>query len=330
MTFLHYYTLTPEWQQQLVDFFGATLIDNKILVLPESVGQGGSYFLSLMPGISVLLIDVTFNIEVTLTRRATQDDFCIVYYDLSDEISYHIINNEYHKIGYRAKLGLGVVDSAVESTYIPKVGERVYSLRLFVDKKLLQEASVLTMKTVDQKQTPPKSANTLFHYSHIDSRSKIVLHQLKHRRFSEPAFDLLLRGVAYTLFTYLMESASKLMPQHSKLAEKDVKGLMLTERYLLEHLTEEFPGIGPLSSMAGMSPSKYKQLFKKIFGDSPNSFFLNEKLLLAQHLLENGKFKTVSEVAYELGYSKPGYFSAGYRKKFGRLPGEVLSRRQLT
>ena len=45
--------------------------------------------------------------------------------------------------------------------------------------------------------------------------------------------------------------------------------------------------------------------------------------------LEEGAFATVSEIAYRIGFTKPGYFSAVYQKRFGRLPSSYLESRSL-
>lgn len=86
----------------------------------------------------------------------------------------------------------------------------------------------------------------------------------------------------------------------------------------------DFPGVGVLASMAGMSESKYKKLFSKMMKGSPKSFFLQQKLLLAQNLLKSGNFNSIREVAIEVGYSKPGYFSEAYKKAFGTCPKEAF------
>ena len=92
----------------------------------------------------------------------------------------------------------------------------------------------------------------------------------------------------------------------------------------MDNLFLDFPGVTVLAEMAGMSESKYKLLFKKVMKGSPNSFFLHEKLLLAQSLLQSGNFNSIREVAIEVGYSKPGYFSEAYKKAFDMLPQEIF------
>ena len=46
------------------------------------------------------------------------------------------------------------------------------------------------------------------------------------------------------------------------------------------------------------------------------------RLAKAKRLLES-RSKSVSEVAYEVGFSTPSYFSKCFKEEFGLLPGEV-------
>lgn len=47
--FTHFYSLTPEWQHHLAKEMNGELIDNKIIVIPKSLGQGHSYFTQITP-----------------------------------------------------------------------------------------------------------------------------------------------------------------------------------------------------------------------------------------------------------------------------------------
>ncbi|RAJ20581.1 helix-turn-helix transcriptional regulator [Pedobacter cryoconitis] len=327
--FLYNFTITPEWQQQIVDKLGATLIDNKILIMPEAIATGGSIFLEVLPGLSVLLMDMTFHIPLAITRIPTKQNYYMAYFDIGDEITTHLLGEVAHKAGYNAKLGLGFMDCCIKGILMPPVGERSYSLRLFIDKDFFVEMAIATRVNAINTSIFDESKNTLFFYSHIDSRSKVMLNNLKCNDFTEPAFELNLKSTALYLLGYLMERTSQFEPIISKLVQKDIDSILRTSEYMLNNLLFEFPGLIKMAGLAEMSVSKYKILFKKILKESPNSFFLNEKLLLAQKLLESGNFNSVNEVAYELGYTKPSYFAAVYKKMFGALPGHTLIKSEL-
>jgi len=74
--------------------------------------------------------------------------------------------------------------------------------------------------------------------------------------------------------------------------------------------------------MAGMSSSKYKMIFKKRFHDTPNNLFIREKMILANKLLQSGDYETLTEIIYELNYSKLSYFCSKYYALFKRKPSE--------
>jgi AraC-like DNA-binding protein len=68
------------------------------------------------------------------------------------------------------------------------------------------------------------------------------------------------------------------------------------------------------------------QLYRKMIlltGKSPNLFINEYRLDEALSLLKKNK-NNVSEIAYEIGFSSPSYFSKCFYKRYGHLPSEYL------
>lgn len=61
---------------------------------------------------------------------------------------------------------------------------------------------------------------------------------------------------------------------------------------------------------------------KGITGQTPNDFILNIRLKKAQMLLKQMDTKTVSEIAYEVGFNSPSYFIKRFRELFGVTPAQ--------
>lgn len=61
---------------------------------------------------------------------------------------------------------------------------------------------------------------------------------------------------------------------------------------------------------------------KGITGQTPNDFILNIRLKKAQMLLRQTDTKTVSEIAYEVGFNSPSYFIKRFRELFGVTPAQ--------
>ncbi|SEB10645.1 helix-turn-helix transcriptional regulator [Pedobacter hartonius] len=322
--FLYHYTLSPEWQQQVADKLGAVITDQKIMVMPDSIATGSSIFLEVLPGLSVFLLDMTFHVPVAITRIATDQNYYMAYFDLGDEVTTHLLHDTEHRAGYQSKLGMGFMDASIRGIIIPPVEERSYSLRLIIDKDFLKCLFAPNREEEITSGLFDESKNTLFFYSHIDSRSKVLLNSLENLSFTSTSFELKLKSTALRLLAYLVDRATRFQPIINKLSQQDIDQVLKTSQYMLDNLLSDFPGLHQLSAMADMSVSKYKVLFKKILKQTPNRFFLNEKMLLAQTLLLSGNFNNVNDVAYELGYNQPGYFSGLYKKNYGILPGEIM------
>lgn len=319
------YSLTPEWQQQIVSGLGARLIDNKLLIIPKNIATGGSIFLEVLPEVSVHLLDMTFHIPVAITRMPKEDSYYMIYFDIGDEITTHILGDTVYKAGYNSKLGMSFMDSSIKGIILPPVEQRSYSLRLLVDKKYYRALAATNRSEQVNELLFDESKNTLFFYTHIDSRSKALLNQLKEdHRFTSSSFELKLKHIALYLLNYVVERTARFEPIINKLSQQDIDNVLKTSQYMLDNLLSEFPGLPAMAEMAGMSGTKYKTLFKKILKDTPNNFFSNEKLLLSQKLLQSGNFNTVNEVAYELGYGNAGYFAKLYKTMFNISPAEVL------
>lgn len=308
----HRFELTPDWQQEIVDGLGNKLIDDKYLIHDGRAATGYSLFLEVMPGLSIMLMDVVYHIDVAFTREASREPLYLMYFDLNEGFSTRIMEGDGQKVRYSSNLGMGFIDSDSQTTLIPSPGERYYSLRIFASKQLINSMV---------------GEVTLFFNAHVDSASRLILNELKDRSFHEPSYELLLKGIALRILTNTLKRVRELETSVHKVSTADAAGVLVTAEYLTSDLLMDFPGLEALAEMAGMSVSKYKILFYKIMKNSPQRFFTKEKLSLAHNLLQNGTFASIKDVALELGYTKPGYFASAYKKAFGSLPSDVFVRK---
>ena len=71
----------------------------------------------------------------------------------------------------------------------------------------------------------------------------------------------------------------------------------------------------------GMSRVQLYRKLKSLTNSSPNELLRRLRLRRASSLLATTD-KSVSEVAYEVGFSSPSYFAKCYREEFGVSPTE--------
>ncbi|WP_411766763.1 nickel-binding protein [Winogradskyella sp. A3E31] len=93
--------------------------------------------------------------------------------------------------------------------------------------------------------------------------------------------------------------------------------------YTEKNLSNENFSIGNISQDMGISrPQVYRKIIA-LTGRSPLHFVRDIKMKIAMNLIKENKL-SISEIAYELGYSNPSYFSKNFKSKFGVSPSQIM------
>lgn len=88
--------------------------------------------------------------------------------------------------------------------------------------------------------------------------------------------------------------------------------------YIHSHIHEEIV-VEELAQLERMSATAFRMAFKQHTGTAPNDYIIAQKLSAACRLLAQTD-SSVSEVAMEVGYHDPYYFSRVFKKKMGIAP----------
>lgn len=75
----------------------------------------------------------------------------------------------------------------------------------------------------------------------------------------------------------------------------------------------------------GMSPRKFRSIFKKIYSATPKEYLIDQKMQKAKELLNTGRYN-VGEVAYMVGYDDVFYFSKLFKRKMGKSPKNFIKK----
>ncbi len=89
-----------------------------------------------------------------------------------------------------------------------------------------------------------------------------------------------------------------------------------------QHLSEPELDMSRLERMLSMSRSQLFRKIKALTGRSPSQFVRSVRLHHGKHLLQTTNL-TVSEIAYEVGFSSVKYFSDAFLEEFGERPTKV-------
>lgn len=82
--------------------------------------------------------------------------------------------------------------------------------------------------------------------------------------------------------------------------------------------------VSDLASIAGMSRSRFSEVFQASVGTSPLRYLHRLRLMMASDLLKRSSL-LVSETAHSVGYDSEAAFSRAYKAMFGRSPRESRS-----
>lgn len=84
------------------------------------------------------------------------------------------------------------------------------------------------------------------------------------------------------------------------------------------------PALDELARQVGLNRSQLNALFRRVFGDTVFGMVRKARLECARKMLEDGN-RTVTEVAYECGFSSPSHFTGSFSKHFGTTPKQYQS-----
>lgn len=147
--------------------------------------------------------------------------------------------------------------------------------------------------------------------------SKVLLSRienlLKQRRLLKTHFE--------NLFNQTSPSAEQEIAM-SQLEDRDKQFLHQLHVIIQKNLSNSEFGVEDVGKEIGLSRVQLYRKVKAMTGSSVVDLLRKARLAKAKRLLES-RSMSVSEVAYEVGFSAPSYFTKCFKEEYGILPGEV-------
>lgn len=127
------------------------------------------------------------------------------------------------------------------------------------------------------------------------------------------------------MLSMLSEQLEQSHRQVSSADDADKEFVSRLTREIELHMGEPELAVESLATSLGMSRSVLFRRVKNIFGVSPVDLIRKLRLERAHGLLKN-KSLNIQQIAYEVGFSSPGYFAKCYKEKYGVSPGDEKNR----
>ncbi len=114
-----------------------------------------------------------------------------------------------------------------------------------------------------------------------------------------------------------------LLPNENFENDLDKKFIEEIIKYIDTHASENGITVENLAVHLLMSRTNVYRKIKAITGQTATEYIRSVLLKKALKLLESGKYN-ISEIAYTVGFSSPGYFTKCFKEQYGKTPSEYL------
>lgn len=119
----------------------------------------------------------------------------------------------------------------------------------------------------------------------------------------------------------ILEDSEQIVQPSVKFKPKDISALDVARSRLIEKATEP-PTISELARFCGLNETKLKLGFKHLYGTTLGQFCQTLRMEMASKLLIESE-KTVTEIAFDVGYSHTASFTKIFKTHYGYTPSEL-------
>lgn len=164
-----------------------------------------------------------------------------------------------------------------------------------------------------------QNKGTYFFYESISVEMKMIMQGLLTNHLSSKLDIEMAKVCSWQLFLlfadkFFFQRKNHFKPLNRQLLQK----LQEVREYMLSDLSVP-KNIDELTRFSGMSATKLRASFKEVYGMSMYTLFQEHRMEKARELLAEGG-RSVSEVAYMLGYTHLGHFTGAFKQKYQCLP----------
>lgn len=184
-----------------------------------------------------------------------------------------------------------------------------------------------TNSLVQQKfnaKADSKNVNTLFDQNlTIDFLLRTCLSAILKCNYEDSLKSIFLFSKVVEIIVLQLESYKNSLDDKKTYIKTDYdkERILYAKDYLLKNI-ENPPSIKQLARVSGINEFKLKKGFKELFSQTVYEYLSDVRLDLAKNDLLESK-KSISQIAFDLGYSSLQHFSNSFKKKFGVSPNQV-------
>ena len=240
------------------------------------------------------------------------DDACFIYFEEGKAK----INSAYEQEQIINKEAVLLKCGTYFSDLIPQPQSDMFKILVFhLPKEIIRE--------IYKEQFPISSGPVQMTFIHKIDASRILYEFIKGLQFyfdnpqivNEELLKLKIKELILLLLqTHIAETIKDLFNGLFSATEINMKQVVYSHIFSNLSITD-------LAGLSNMSLATFNRQFKKLFNDTPSSFFKNKRLEKAKELIKASDI-TIGEIAFETCFSDVAHFSRSFKEKFGCTPTE--------
>ncbi|WP_300976837.1 hypothetical protein [Flavobacterium sp.] len=295
----HHFEQCSIWINTIATSLNTGIIDDRFIIIPNQLGEGCFFLIPIIPGFSIVYIDLFLKEESKIDTPPLGTYFNIL------EITLKQFSNNITDTNSEIRW----IKSNESREKLIQKQTRTVTILFFIDTTLSEKHQLIKWDEIENME---RLSDYIFRNTLLGKKrfNNILIPKFDQNAINKSKVELYLKGISLKIFTVIISLSTEKNSEDTE----DFTAIVLTEKYITEHLKDPFPTIPVLAKIAGFSDTKYKIMFKKRFKTSPYKYFMSKKLFLAKKLLNSGRFCSPSDVAIMMGYSKSENFFSQYYK----------------
>jgi len=292
-----------------------TEVKNGILIIPETKGKGYLMGFRLDNSINMLVSFYEYNDNLLAKRFGGQNTVNRILFSFNNIFPDANSKNKYSREDlpsiqiFKGKLN-------IETFYPGRT--KFNSIFIGIDSDKLAKILGLHIDNEIFKNIIESEQSILFEEL-ISPKTQQVALEIIQPEIRDSLSDFFFKIKAEELiYLTLKELFKRENPTTHALNQIDVQKIYKVRDLILTDIHEP-PVIKDLASQIGMSESKFKRLFKQIFGDSFFSYYQKFRMKEAARLLKENEM-SVSQVGFSLGFSNLSHFAKVFEEHIGMKP----------
>ncbi|MEP6683744.1 MAG: AraC family transcriptional regulator [Parafilimonas sp.] len=316
---------TRNLMQAMANSCGVRIKGNSFSI-PSQFGEGEVRTFNFNSGISALISEMRMTEEVIVTRHqhANLQNFILLFHEqLEKTDKKEPQKNSSEPAALRNQVRLSSSLITTEDEIVPF--NKIRSVVVIFNKSVL--LNFLDYEVVE------KFTNIYFSFylkknyvSPVDADYRVILQELHREVDTHPLVNIFTENRILLLLEKFL-SDFLVQDKHSgkwlQFKEEEIAQLVKAETTLLEDFSKTPPTINQLSRLCTMSPTKFKNDFKALYGLPVYEYYQQHRMAYARSLIQEGEY-AIKEVGIMVGYSNLGHFAAAFKKEFAMLPSEWM------